>query len=100
MNFLIKTNNKIASCVFYKTTAHFFLLFLPIKYIAMNFPFLYFDPGTGALVVQALAATAAAGVLFYRRIVTKVQSVFGKKQQQDLMGDIDIDENTDGGDKK
>ena len=66
----------------------------------MKIPFLYFDPGTGALVVQALAATAAAVALFYNRITTKVKSLFGKKQQPDLMGDIDIDDTTDGADTK
>jgi len=66
----------------------------------MKLPFLYFDPGTGALVVQALAATAAAVALFYNRITIKVKSLFGKKQQPDLMGDIDIDDTTDGADTK
>jgi len=66
----------------------------------MKLPFLYFDPGTGALVVQALAATAAAGALFYKKIIMKVQSLFGKKQEQDLMGDIDIEDKADGADNK
>ncbi len=66
----------------------------------MKLPFLYFDPGTGALVVQAVAATAAAVALFYKNIVTRVRSVFGKKQKQDLMGNIDIEENNDGADNK
>jgi len=66
----------------------------------MKLPFLYFDPGTGALVVQAVAATAAAVALFYKNIVTRVRSVFGKKQEQDLMGNIDIEENNDGADNK
>jgi len=66
----------------------------------MKLPFLYFDPGTGALVVQAVAATAAAGALFYKKIITKVQSVFGKKQKQDLMGGIDIEDEADGADSK
>jgi len=66
----------------------------------MKLFFLYFDPGTGALVVQALAATAAAGVLFYKKIMMKVQSLFGKKQEQDLMGTIDIEDKADGADNK
>lgn len=53
---------------------------------------LYFDPGTGALVVQLLVAAGASVALFYRRISMKLKSMFGKKQDQDLMGDIDIEE--------
>ena len=56
---------------------------------------LYFDPGTGALVVQLLVAAGAGIALFYKRITTKVKSMFGKKQEQDLMGDIDIEESKD-----
>jgi hypothetical protein len=61
----------------------------------MKFPFLYFDPGTGALVVQAVAALAASVALFYKRIANGFRSVFGKKQEQDLMGDIDIEDKDD-----
>jgi hypothetical protein len=61
----------------------------------MKFPFLYFDPGTGALVVQILAAAGAGIALFYKKIVTGIKSVFGKKQEQDLMGDIDIQDKAD-----
>jgi len=64
------------------------------------FPFLYFDPGTGALVVQALAGVAAAVALFYNKITMKVKSVFGKKQEQDLMGGIDIEDKSNGADNK
>jgi len=53
---------------------------------------LYFDPGTGALVVQLLVAAGASVALFYRRISMELKSMFGKKQDQDLMGDIDIEE--------
>lgn len=58
---------------------------------------LYFDPGTGALIVQGLAAAGAAVLLFYKRIVMTVRSIFGKKQETDLMGDIDIEEKKDAG---
>lgn len=57
--------------------------------------FLYFDPGTGALVVQLLVAVGAGVTLFYKKITTGIKSLFGKKQDQDLMGEIDIEENTD-----
>lgn len=56
----------------------------------MKLPFLYFDPGTGALVVQAIVAVGASVALFYKRVAIGIKSVFGKKQQEDdLMGDID-----------
>lgn len=60
----------------------------------MKFPFLYFDPGTGALLVQGIAAVGAAVAIFYKRVVTGIKSVFGKKQEEDFMGDID--DTTDG----
>jgi hypothetical protein len=60
----------------------------------MKLPFLYFDPGTGALVVQAVVAVGASVLLFYKRAVNGVKSVFGKKADKDLMGDID--DTTDG----
>lgn len=66
----------------------------------MSFPFLYFDPGTGALIVQFVAAAAAGVVLFYNRIKTGVKSIFGKKQDPGLMGDIDIEEQKDAEDNK
>lgn len=42
---------------------------------------LYFDPGTGALIVQFLAAAVAGVLLFYRTIVSKIKSIFGIKQK-------------------
>jgi hypothetical protein len=61
--------------------------------------FLYFDPGTGALIVQLLVAAGAAVTLFYKKISMSVRSIFGKKPKQDLMGDIDIEENKNAGNK-
>ncbi|RZJ68583.1 MAG: hypothetical protein EOO45_14715 [Flavobacterium sp.] len=61
----------------------------------MSTTFLYFDPGTGALVVQLLVAAGASVALFYNRIATAVKSAFGKKENKDLMGNIDIEENKD-----
>jgi hypothetical protein len=76
-------------------------LFLPFnKNAKMKNFFLYFDPGTGALIVQLLVAVGAGVTLFYKRITTGVKSLFGKKQEQDLMGDIDIEEQNDAANDK
>lgn len=55
---------------------------------------LYFDPGTGALIVQFLAAFAAGFVLFYKKIILIVKSFFGikKDNQNDFFDDIDSKE--------
>lgn len=62
----------------------------------MKIIFLYFDPGSGALIVQLLVAAGASVALFYKKIATTVRSVFGKKQEQDLLGDIDVEDKNDG----
>ncbi|SCX83529.1 hypothetical protein [Flavobacterium caeni] len=58
---------------------------------------LYFDPGTGALIVQFLAAAVAGVLLFYRTVVAKVKSIFGiKPKSQDGFADsIDTKEEAD-----
>ncbi len=72
-----------------------YFLFLPHIYKRMTHIFLYFDPGTGALIVQLLVAAGASVALFYKKIAMKLKSVFGKKQEEDLMGDIDIEDKKD-----
>ncbi|HEX8562861.1 MAG TPA: hypothetical protein VF676_07775 [Flavobacterium sp.] len=54
---------------------------------------LYFDPGTGALIVQFLAAAVAGVLLFYRTVLAKVKSFFGIKQEDkdDLVDDATND---------
>lgn len=55
---------------------------------------LYFDPGTGALIVQFLAAAVAGVLLFYRTIMYKIKSVLGikDKKEDDFMEDVDTKE--------
>jgi hypothetical protein len=50
---------------------------------------LYFDPGTGALIVQFLAAAVAGVLLFYRTVLHKIKSIFGikDKEEDDFMDD-------------
>ena len=63
---------------------------------------LYFDPGLGAMIVQAVVAAAAGILLFSKNVMYKVKSFFGLvKEEEDTYDSIDIEEedtNTD--DKK
>ena len=41
----------------------------------------YIDPGSGALMVQALVAAAVGGLVFARNLVTNITSkLFGRRQ--------------------
>jgi len=59
--------------------------------------FLYFDPGLGAMLIQALVAAVAAVVLFSKNIMFKIKSFLGliKDDEDDVFGDIDIDDKKD-----
>ncbi len=58
--------------------------------------FLYFDPGTGALIVQFFAAAIAACLLFYRTVLAKIKSLFGiKTERKDDLLDDDADKDDD-----
>lgn len=55
--------------------------------------FLYFDPGMGAMLVQAVVAMVAGVVLFSKGVMFKIKSFFGlTDKKEDLFGDIEIDE--------
>ena len=61
------------------------------KSVVMNF--LYFDPGLGAMIVQAVVAAAAGILLFSKGVMYKVKSFFGLvKEKEDAYDSIDIDE--------
>lgn len=64
--------------------------------------FLYFDPGVGAMVVQALVAAAAGILLFSKSVMYKVKSFFGLvKEEEDAYDSIDVEEqDTDIDDQK
>ncbi|PKA83613.1 hypothetical protein ATE92_1773 [Ulvibacter sp. MAR_2010_11] len=58
----------------------------------MNY-FLYFDPGLGAMIVQAIVAVAAGVILFSKNAMYKVKAFFGLlKKEDDTYDSIDIDE--------
>ena len=55
--------------------------------------FLYFDPGLGAMIVQAVVAGAAGVLLFSKGVMHKVKSFFGLvKEKEDTYDSIDIEE--------
>lgn len=63
--------------------------------------FLYFDPGLGAMIVQAVVAAAAGILLFSKNMMYKVKSFLGLvKEEEDSYSSIDIEEqDTDTHDK-
>ncbi len=64
--------------------------------------FLYFDPGLGAMLVQAVVAAAAGILLFSKGVMYKVKSFFGLvREKEDTYDSIDIEEkDTDTDDKQ
>lgn len=59
--------------------------------------FLYFDPGLGAMIVQAVVAAAAGILLFSKNVMYKVKSFLGltKNEEEDSYNSIDIEEQDD-----
>ena len=55
--------------------------------------FLYFDPGTGALIVQFLVALGASILLFYKKVKLFFIGLFSRKKQNqpDEFGEIDLE---------
>lgn len=55
---------------------------------------LYFDPGLGAMIIQALVAAVAGVVLFSKNLMYKIKLFLGiaKKDEDTLYNDIDIDQ--------
>ncbi|GEQ87307.1 hypothetical protein ULMS_28150 [Patiriisocius marinistellae] len=62
---------------------------------------LYFDPGLGMMIVQAVAAGVAGVLLFSKGVMYKIKGFFGmNKDEDDTYDSIDVDENEDGKDDK
>jgi len=62
------------------------------RFNALKMILLYFDPGLGAMIIQALVAAVAGFVLFSKNVLYKVKAFLGlaKKDQDDLFEDIDV----------
>ena len=56
--------------------------------------FLYFDPGLGAMIVQAIVAVVAGFLLFSKNLIYKVKVFFGVEKNNnddELFDDIDAE---------
>lgn len=54
--------------------------------------FLYFDPGLGAMIVQAVVAAVAGVLMFSKNILFKIKLFLGLAKHDDFYGDIDLPE--------
>lgn len=56
--------------------------------------FLYFDPGLGAMIIQAIVAAVAGVLLFSKNLMYKIKLFFGatKSQEDELFDDINIED--------
>ena len=55
--------------------------------------FLYFDPGLGAMIVQAIVAAIAGFMLFSKNLLYKIKLFFGliKHNDDELFDDINVE---------
>jgi hypothetical protein len=55
---------------------------------------LYFDPGLGAMILQAIVAAVAGVVLFSKNLIYKIKLFFGlaKKDENDLFDALNIED--------
>lgn len=55
---------------------------------------LYFDPGLGAMVLQAIIAAVAGVLLFSKNLMYKIKLFFGviKDEEDDLFDDINVED--------
>ncbi len=54
--------------------------------------FLYFDPGLGAMIVQAVVAVAAGVLLFSKNAMYKIKLFLGLTKEGDTIDSIDVEE--------
>ena len=54
--------------------------------------YLYFDPGLGAMIIQAIIAAVAGVILFSKNVMYKIKLLLGiaKEDKDDVFDDIDI----------
>lgn len=54
---------------------------------------LYFDPGLGAMILQAAIAAVAGIILFSKNVMYKIKTLLGlSRKEDDLFDDINVDD--------
>ncbi|MGB1313942.1 hypothetical protein [Bizionia paragorgiae] len=55
---------------------------------------LYFDPGLGAMILQAIIAAVAGVILFSKNVMYKIKTLLGliKHDDQELFDDINVND--------
>ncbi len=63
---------------------------------------LYFDPGLGAMIIQALVAIVAGVVLFSKNLLYKIKLFFGlvKEDNNNFFDDINVNDSDTENNKK
>ena len=51
---------------------------------------LYFDPGLGAMIIQAIVAAIAGFLLFSKNLVFKIKTLLGLAKHKESIDDINI----------
>lgn len=59
----------------------FLYLVLVFSLVMPNFAYAYIDPGTGSLILQALAAAAFSAIAFCSSLREKIKNFFKKKDK-------------------
>ena len=55
--------------------------------------FLYFDPGLGAMIIQAIVAAVAGVLLFSKNVLYKIRAFFGiKSKNDDVYNDMNVED--------
>ena len=52
-------------------------------YVSMKFILLYLDPGSGAMIIQALIAGVVGVLMYFKNLKNRILGFFGKKTDAD-----------------
>jgi len=70
-----------------------FLFAVLVPLVVATPAYAYLDPGTGSMIIQALAAGAVGAAIFWRNIVNKAKQVFSRRGSSANISDQNSDLN-------